>query len=154
MKRPSRIPIPKKYSISIIDEATSYTVDKYQQIRISLVRKESNGISTEMGYVRIEGRASKGFETHSFLRPSLRGKGYGALIYGVAIQYCLDKDIKIGSSYYPSDQAIRLWDSKLLNSNFNIRKTYHKEEKSFQFRVLGSRKNNIFKQHNFLRSKK
>jgi len=143
-KKKIHIPNLKKYSIVVIEEIFTHCGKDYKQFKFSLVKKDPHFI--EMGYVRIEGSNKKGFETHSFLKSSLRGKGYGSLLYGIAIQYCLNQKLKIGSSYYPSDNAIRLWDSKNLNSNFVIKKWYNHNEHSFQFEVVRSKKANVFKE--------
>lgn len=79
-------------------------------------------LSNKMGYVNIVRTLPGDFETHSWLDPTLRGKGLGVKAYGRAIEYCLKHGHSIKSSNNPSDEAVRVWQSKRLREKYRIHK--------------------------------
>lgn len=62
------------------------------------------------------------FETHSYLKKTHRGKGYGSKLYSHAIGVALRRGKRIGSSWYPSDGACRVWEGNYITKRFKIRK--------------------------------
>lgn len=76
-----------------------------------------------IGNITLEEYRKGYLETHSFLKPSYRGKSIGLFMYVVAIQEGIKRGFKICSSDCTSCQAERVWKSQRLKKLFKIKRT-------------------------------
>lgn len=85
-----------------------------------------------LGYIDMALLSRTGvWETHCWLNPAKRGKGYGILLYAKAFEFALVRGMAIVSSQAPSLSARRVWQSKRLNRKYKIVK------KSKRFSLVG-----------------
>jgi GNAT superfamily N-acetyltransferase len=75
------------------------------------------------------------YETHCSLDEEHRHLGLGTLMYRKAFEVGRKAGVPVKSSLVPSDNAIRLWESKNLNSLWEI------EKRDDRYCVLGERCN-------------
>ena len=60
------------------------------------------------------------YETHSFLDEEHRNKGYGVMMYNKAFEIAELLRVTVKSSLVPSDDVLRVWNSRSLNKKWNI----------------------------------
>jgi GNAT superfamily N-acetyltransferase len=68
------------------------------------------------------------FETHSYLDPAYRQKGFGTLLYARAIQWGVEHGCKVRSSTQTSTEAQRVWNGKSLRKFFSVKKRTWKNQ--------------------------
>ncbi len=94
--------------------------------RVSRISKTNGGfrvlLSDSLGYVNVVKTMHGFWETHSWIDPKIRGRGFGIQVYSKAIAYCLKRGYTLKSSWEPSNDAIRVWQSKRLRTKYRIHK--------------------------------
>jgi len=79
--------------------------------------------SKEVGHVEMcidERPVETFYETHSFLDEEHRNKGYGVMMYNKAFEIAELLRVTVKSSLVPSDDVLRVWNSRSLNKKWNI----------------------------------
>lgn len=112
---------PKGYFFRIIKDA-------YYCTSIQLHKRNKRG-TKEVGHVNLVREYSACYSTHSYLSPSYRNKGLGALMYAKAIQYGIEQGWRVRSSGGSSTEAQRVWRGSTLKRWFDVKvrlgKNYH-----------------------------
>lgn len=121
----SKVRAPKGYEFRIREakERGRYYDDGYRFIKVNLFSKRRGKSVGHVNLVRYSKNES--FQTHSNLEEKYRGKGYGALMYARAIQWCLENGHKVASSGASSEDAQRVWNGQTIRKFFKIRARRH-----------------------------
>jgi GNAT superfamily N-acetyltransferase len=94
------------------------TKNYYGGYSVKLFKKRKEG---EIGHVNLVRLYSKCYATHSYLSPQFRNKGLGARMYAKAIQWCLERGLRVRSSGSSSDDAQKVWRGSFLKRFFDVK---------------------------------